>query len=167
MAPSLRVAFCHPDLGLGGAERLIVDAATELAAKKTRVASVDVWTAHYDRSRSFEETRGSGGFDVRVAGGWFPRSVGGRAMALCAYLRCCLVALAIAWSCWFGRGYEVVIVDQVRRKQNLPLHRFHVLALSLCTSLHPPCPSLSCPACDLVGSFTVDADTVSSLPLCS
>ena len=29
-APGLRVAFIHPDLGLGGAERLIVDAATEL-----------------------------------------------------------------------------------------------------------------------------------------
>lgn len=27
---SLRVAFCHPDLGLGGAERLVVDAACEL-----------------------------------------------------------------------------------------------------------------------------------------
>jgi hypothetical protein len=28
----LAVAFCHPDLGLGGAERLVVDAACELAA---------------------------------------------------------------------------------------------------------------------------------------
>ena len=27
---SLRIAFCHPDLGLGGAERLVVDAACEL-----------------------------------------------------------------------------------------------------------------------------------------
>ena len=27
---SLYVAFCHPDLGLGGAERLVVDAACEL-----------------------------------------------------------------------------------------------------------------------------------------
>ena len=26
----LRIAFCHPDLGLGGAERLVVDAACEL-----------------------------------------------------------------------------------------------------------------------------------------
>ena len=28
--PGIRIAFVHPDLGLGGAERLIVDAATEL-----------------------------------------------------------------------------------------------------------------------------------------
>ena len=28
----LRIAFCHPDLGLGGAERLVVDAACELCS---------------------------------------------------------------------------------------------------------------------------------------
>ncbi len=28
----LTIAFCHPDLGLGGAERLVVDAACELAS---------------------------------------------------------------------------------------------------------------------------------------
>ena len=110
----LRVAFCHPDLGLGGAERLVVDAATELASRKPQVKVVDIWTAFYDPSRSFEETRGSGGFGVHVAGGWFPRSILGRAMALCAYARCCLVALAIAFQCWRGKGYDVVIADQVR-----------------------------------------------------
>jgi len=100
----LRVAFCHPDLGLGAAE---------LAARRPQVAAVDVWTAFYDPNRAFEETRGSGGFGVHVAGGWFPRSIFGRAMALCAYVRCCLVALAIAFRCWAGRGYDVVIADQV------------------------------------------------------
>lgn len=30
---TMRVAICHPDLGLGGAERLIVDAASALAAR--------------------------------------------------------------------------------------------------------------------------------------
>jgi alpha-1,3/alpha-1,6-mannosyltransferase len=30
--PPMRVAFLHPDLGLGGAERLVVDAAAGLAA---------------------------------------------------------------------------------------------------------------------------------------
>ena len=112
-AKGLRVAFCHPDLGLGGAERLVVDAATELASRKSKVSRVDVWTAYYDPSRAFEETRGSGGFRVCVAGGWFPRAILGRAMALCAYVRCCLVAFAIAWRCWFGAGYDVVIADQV------------------------------------------------------
>lgn len=30
---ALKIAFCHPDLGLGGAERLIVDAAAELSKR--------------------------------------------------------------------------------------------------------------------------------------
>ena len=77
---SLRIAFCHPDLGLGGAERLIVDAAQELGS---RGHEVDVYTAYYDPNRCFQETK-SGAFRVLVRGNWFPRSIGNRAMALCA-----------------------------------------------------------------------------------
>lgn len=47
-ARRLRIAFLHPDLGLGGAERLVVDAATELAAHGH---NVDVYTAYYDPNR--------------------------------------------------------------------------------------------------------------------
>ena len=36
--PGFRIAFVHPDLGLGGAERLIVDAATELVKHGERAA---------------------------------------------------------------------------------------------------------------------------------
>jgi alpha-1,3/alpha-1,6-mannosyltransferase len=89
----MRVAFVHPDLGLGGAERLIVDAAVELVRHGHQV---EVYTAYWDPSRCFEETRGSGGFTVTVAGGWFPRHIGGRLLALCAYIRCVLIALYIA-----------------------------------------------------------------------
>ena len=49
----LNVVFLHPDLGLGGAERLIVDAAAELAA---RGHVVKIVTAHHDPSRCFDET---------------------------------------------------------------------------------------------------------------
>jgi len=76
--PALHVAFLHPDLGLGGAERLVVDAAAELAA---RGHTVHMYTAYYDPQRCFEETR-SGAFSVTVAGGWFPRAVLGRLIAL-------------------------------------------------------------------------------------
>ena len=126
----LKIAFCHPDLGLGGAERLIVDAAQELA---TRGHRVDVYTAYYDPDRCFEETK-RGDFRVVVRGGWFPRSFGGRAMALCAYVRCLLMAWSVCLMCvvsklWPKRrvdatcaadghsgdsgDYDVVIVDQV------------------------------------------------------
>jgi alpha-1,3/alpha-1,6-mannosyltransferase len=70
---SLRVAFIHPDLGIGtystfrssrfcpntsflsgGAERLVVDAALGLQALGH---AVDIYTSHHDPSHCFEETR--------------------------------------------------------------------------------------------------------------
>ncbi|GAX76448.1 hypothetical protein CEUSTIGMA_g3893.t1 [Chlamydomonas eustigma] len=116
----LRIAFLHPDLGLGGAERLVVDAATELVKNGHHV---DMYTTYYDPTRCFEETRGSGGFSVTVAGGWFPRQILGRLTALCAYIRCILAALSMVWISWTYRRstimagwqpcYDVIIVDQV------------------------------------------------------
>jgi alpha-1,3/alpha-1,6-mannosyltransferase len=64
----MRIAFLHPDLGLGGAERLVVDAAAGLAA---RGHAVSIFTNHFDASRSFAETR-DGTFRVRVHGAWLP-----------------------------------------------------------------------------------------------
>jgi alpha-1,3/alpha-1,6-mannosyltransferase len=114
-----RIAFLHPDLGLGGAERLVVDAAAELAAAGHHV---DVYTAYYDPQRCFQETK-SGAFSVHVHGSWFPRSILGRMIALCAYIRCLLCALVIVWRSWNYRSsdiragkqplYDVVIADQV------------------------------------------------------
>ncbi|KAK9831856.1 hypothetical protein WJX81_002186 [Elliptochloris bilobata] len=106
----LAVAFIHPDLGLGGAERLVVDAALELSA---RGHAVDMFTAHHDRRRCFEETL-DGPFSVTVCGSWFPRSVCSRFTALCAYVRCILIAIYVAWGAWRRRRqYDVIFVDQV------------------------------------------------------
>lgn len=88
----MRIALLHPDLGLGGAERLIVDAAAELVRLGH---TVDVYTAYYDPNRCFEETK-TAGFAVKVAGGWFPRHILGRFIAFCAYIRCILAAIYIA-----------------------------------------------------------------------
>lgn len=70
-----------------------------------------MYTAYYNPNRCFEETR-SGLFAVKTAGTWFPRSILGRAMALCAYIRCILVAFRIAWDSR-EEGYDVIFVDQV------------------------------------------------------
>ncbi len=138
MSPGLRIAFLHPDLGLGGAERLIVDAATELVRNGHHV---DVFTAYYDPKRCFEETKGSGGFSVTVAGGWFPRHVLGRMVALCAYLRCVLAALHIVWVSWTYRSeakgavrrpcYDVIVV---RRPHGVPMNIYR-RALPTCYPL--------------------------------
>ena len=49
----MRIAFLHPDLGIGGAERLVVDAAVALQQKGH---DVKMFTNHYDSSHSFKET---------------------------------------------------------------------------------------------------------------
>ena len=62
-------------------------------------SQVTIYTAHHDPARAFKETV-NGPFAVRVAGAWFPRTVGGKAVALCAYVRCILAALRLAWDSW-------------------------------------------------------------------
>lgn len=49
----VRVVFLHPDLGIGGAERLVVDAAVAL---RSQGCAVQIWTAHYDPAHCFSET---------------------------------------------------------------------------------------------------------------
>ncbi|KAK0522857.1 Alpha-1,3-mannosyltransferase-like protein [Tilletia horrida] len=50
----LRIGFIHPDLGIGGAERLVVDAALGLQA---RGHDVSIFTSHHDPKHCFEPTR--------------------------------------------------------------------------------------------------------------
>ena len=88
----LRVAFAHPDLGLGGAERLVVDAALGL---RGRGHDVTIYTARHDPRRCFDETR-DGTLRVVVAGDWLPKRILGRCYALCASLRMVAVALRAA-----------------------------------------------------------------------
>lgn len=72
----LRVAFVHPDLGLGGAERLVIDAALALQA---RGHSVAVYTPHLDADRCFPEVHPDNAeLRVRVVRQPFPRHVAGR-----------------------------------------------------------------------------------------
>lgn len=79
---SLCVGFLHPDLGIGGAERLVVDAAVATQRRGHRVV---IYTAHHDPSRCFEETR-DGTLRVVVAGGFVPRAICGRLHIVCASL---------------------------------------------------------------------------------
>ena len=48
------IVFLHPDLGIGGAERLVVDAAVGL---QRRGHAVTVFTAHRDPAHCFDEAR--------------------------------------------------------------------------------------------------------------
>jgi hypothetical protein len=48
------IVFFHPDLGIGGAERLVIDAAVGL---QTRGHKVTIFTSHCDPNHCFEEAR--------------------------------------------------------------------------------------------------------------
>ncbi|UZJ54433.1 hypothetical protein CBS101457_003753 [Exobasidium rhododendri] len=51
---TFRIAFIHPDLGIGGAERLVVDAAVGL---QDRGHEVEIFTSWHDPNHCFEQTR--------------------------------------------------------------------------------------------------------------
>ncbi|XP_066541898.1 alpha-1,3/1,6-mannosyltransferase ALG2 [Hoplias malabaricus] len=103
----VRVVFLHPDLGIGGAERLVVDAAVALIS---RGCSVQIWTAHYDPHHCFSETL-SPELPVVCVGDWLPTSVFGYFHALCAYLRMIYVAFYLVFLS--GEEFDVVFCDQV------------------------------------------------------
>ncbi|KAE9380636.1 glycosyltransferase family 4 protein [Stipitochalara longipes BDJ] len=78
------ILFFHPDLGIGGAERLIIDAAVGLQNRGHKVA---IFTSHCDPKHCFDEAR-DGTLDVRVRGNWlFPPSILSRFSIICAILR--------------------------------------------------------------------------------
>jgi alpha-1,3/alpha-1,6-mannosyltransferase len=87
----MRVVFLHPDLGLGGAERLVVDAATSLAAEGHRVT---ILTAHHDPAHAFPATV-DGSLDVRVRAAVLPAQIFGRLRAPCAIVRMAWLAAAL------------------------------------------------------------------------
>lgn len=87
----VRITFLHPDLGVGGAERLVVDAALAL---KNKGHEVDFVTTHHDPDHCFNETK-DGTIPVTVCGDWIPRHIFGHFFALCAYIRMIYAAICI------------------------------------------------------------------------
>ncbi|KAI4709112.1 Alpha-1,3-mannosyltransferase-like protein [Alternaria sp. Ai002NY15] len=87
------VVFFHPDLGIGGAERLVIDAAVGL---QNRGHKVTIFTSHCDPAHCFDEAR-DGTLDVRVRGNTLvPAAFLGRFAILCAILRQVHLILQIA-----------------------------------------------------------------------
>lgn len=83
MAKKSKIRFIHPDLGIGGAERLVLDVASALSKHHYEI---EFLTNHFDKTHAFEELK-SGEYPVHVIGNWLPRSIFGKCQALCAYIR--------------------------------------------------------------------------------
>lgn len=103
------IAILHPDLGIGGAERLIIDISLALKASGHHV---DMYTNFHDKKRCFDETR-NGQLNVFVACSWFPRHIFGRFHALCAYIRFILLAIYIVYIKSHDKQYEIFVCDQI------------------------------------------------------
>lgn len=101
------IAFIHPDLGIGGAERFIVDTAVALKSKGHKIW---IFTSHHDPSHCFHETI-DGTLDVTSVGDWLPRHVFGRLHALFAYIRMIYVALYLVFVSRYAP--DVIFCDQV------------------------------------------------------
>ena len=102
----MRIGFIHPDLGIGGAEQLIVNLALAL---KNNGHSVKIYTPYHNKTHCFKETI-DGSLSVQVAGNCFPRNFCGKGTAICAYIRMILAAIYVIL---FGGHFDVIIVDQV------------------------------------------------------
>lgn len=102
----MRVAFLHPDLGIGGAEQLVINLAL---ACKNLGWYVKIFTPSYDPNRAFAPTK-DGTLDVEIRGNLFPRRIFGRFHALCEYIRMLFAAIYLVL---FGGNFDMIIVDQI------------------------------------------------------
>ncbi|XP_037820830.1 alpha-1,3/1,6-mannosyltransferase ALG2 [Lucilia sericata] len=105
----VRVLFLHPDLGIGGAERLVVDAALALKGCGHEVSFL---TNHHDPNHCFEETR-DGTLKVKVVGDWLPRKIFGRFYAFCAYFRMLYAAFFASFFLSRHEQLDVIFCDQI------------------------------------------------------
>jgi alpha-1,3/alpha-1,6-mannosyltransferase len=101
----LRIAFLRPRLGIGGAERLVVDAAHELIGKGHDVAfHVPVAAG----ALAFDDI--PAGMPFHRAGAWVPEHVGGRLRLPFAIARTLTAARSLVST---RPGYDVIICDVV------------------------------------------------------
>ena len=103
----VNTVFLHPDLGIGGAERAVIDAALAL---KSRGHQVQFVTAHHDPKHCFQETK-DGTVKVTAVGDWLPRSVFGKFYAFCAYTRMIYAALYLV--IFSGIHFDLIFCDQI------------------------------------------------------
>lgn len=103
--------FFHPDLGIGGAERLIIDAAVGL---QNRGHKVVIFTSRCDPQHCFEEAK-NGTLDVRVRGDAIvPVSIFSRFYIICAVLRQVSLIISIYFSSELNLlKPNIFIVDQL------------------------------------------------------
>uniref|UniRef100_A0A336MK63 Alpha-1,3/1,6-mannosyltransferase ALG2 n=1 Tax=Culicoides sonorensis TaxID=179676 RepID=A0A336MK63_CULSO len=105
----VKILFVHPDLGIGGAERLVVDAALALQNKGHTVRML---TNHHDPNHCFEETK-DGTLDVMTVGDFLPRNIFGKFYAVCAYFRMVYAAFYYVFCLSKTDKYDLIFIDLI------------------------------------------------------
>lgn len=103
----VKVVFIHPDLGIGGAERFVVDAALAL---KSHGHDIHFVTAHHDREHCFKETK-DGTLKVTAVGDWLPRQTFGHFYAFWAYFRMIYASIYLVF--FSDLKPHVIMCDQI------------------------------------------------------
>lgn len=103
-----RIAFIHPDLGIGGAERLVVDAAVGIQEMNHKVK---IYTSHCDKTHCFEEVS-NGLLDVQVYGDFLPTNILKKFHILFAILRQLYLTIKLIFSGEINQ-YDYFIIDQL------------------------------------------------------
>lgn len=104
----LKIALIHPDLGIGGAERLVVDTALGLQNEGNEVT---IFTSHCDLNHCFEEVK-NGTLQYIVYGDHIPTNIKEKFFIVCSNLR----QLYLIWKMYTSgqlHHYDVFIVDQL------------------------------------------------------
>lgn len=104
----LKIAFVHPDLGIGGAERLVVDAAVGLQEQGHEVV---IYTSHCDKSHCFEEVK-TGLLKVEVFGDALPTNFFGKFFIVFANLRQLYLVLRLILNREVN-SHDLFIIDQL------------------------------------------------------
>lgn len=113
-----RILFVHPDLGIGGAERLVVDAAVALKSKGHDVSFV---TNHHNPNHCFEETK-NGTLPIITVGDWLPRNIFGKFYALCAYIRMIYASFYISFILSRQQDIDIIFCDII--SLGIPIFRW-------------------------------------------
>lgn len=103
-----KIAFIHPDLGIGGAERLVVDAAMGLQELGN---DITIYTSHCDLTHCFDEIS-SGKLSVKVYGDFLPTQIMKRLHILFAILRQLYLVLVLILT-GEVKKYDYFVIDQL------------------------------------------------------
>lgn len=112
--PESKILFIHPDLGIGGAERLVIDYAMGL---QSCGHEIKIATSHLDDRHCFDEVKLKGeekkrDLEVDVYGDFLPTSFKNRLMIIFSILRQLWLVLYLFCSREIFE-YDFIIVDQL------------------------------------------------------